>query len=100
MTASLFDTNTIGQVRASDPDTSKAAAARPRSGLCALVYTALAEHPAGLTDYELLRKLGLPDHKRGSVAKRRQDCGARDTGRRRPSPDGHPMVVWSLEGVA
>lgn len=90
-------TATIGQVRPTDPDTSHAAAALPRRGIALAVYTALAEHPHGLTDYELLKHLGLPEYKRGSVAKRRADCGAKDTGVRRPSPDGNPMVVWALK---
>lgn len=89
--------NTVGQVRPSDPDTSHYAAALPRQSLAAAVRACLADHPHGLTDAELLTLLGLPERKRGSVAKRRHDCGARDTGRRRLSPDGNPMVVWALE---
>lgn len=86
----------IGQFRFTDPETSQLAAKLPRKGLALAVYECLADHPQGLTDAELLTKLGLPERKRGSVAKRRHDCGARDTGLRRPSPDGNPMVVWRL----
>jgi hypothetical protein len=92
----LFDANPIGQVRATDPETSHHAARLPRKGLALAVYEALLAHPEGLTDLELRLHLGLPERKQGSVAKRRHDCHARDTGLRRPSADGNPMVVWTL----
>lgn len=87
---------TIGDVRPTDPDTSHHAAKLPRKGLALAVYECLRTHPEGLTDLELRLHLGLPERKQGSVAKRRFDCRAVDTGLRRPSADGNPMVVWRL----
>lgn len=82
--------------RATDPDTSKAAAVLPRPTLTAAVRACLEDHPAGLTDYELLTLLHLPERRRGSVVKRRQDAGCVDTGLRRANDEGRLMVVWRL----
>ena len=88
---SMFPSN----VRRSDPDTSRAAAVVPgRVTLRSRVAGVLRGHPAGLTDWEITARLGLPDRRKPSVAKRRQELAAVDTGRRRPSPDGLPCVVW------
>ena len=87
---------TLFNVRASDPDTSREAADRDRNTLRARVRSTLRSYPGGLTDHELTAKLGLPDRRKPSVGKRRQECGAVDTGRRRPSPDDHLCIVWEL----
>lgn len=87
---------TLFNVRRTDPETSRHAAAIDRSSLRGQVYVMLADHPDGLTDHELTQLLGLPPHRKPSVGKRRQEAGAFDTGLRRPSPDGHPCVVWAL----
>lgn len=84
-------------VRRSDPDTSHAAAALKRVTLRSLVKTELRRHPDGLTDWELTARLGLDARRKPSVGKRRQEAGATDTGRRRPSPDGNACVVWAIE---
>ncbi len=91
--------HTLTNVRPSDPDTSHTAAAAASPGreqIKQIVYNTLLEHPDGLTDWELLEATGLDRDLRGSVIKRRQDCGARDTGLRRLSPSGHPCIVWAL----
>lgn len=79
--------------RRNDPETCKRGPA-PGTLLARVADCLLTQGPA--TDWEILVRLGLPERKRGSVAKRRQDTGAIDTGQRRPSPDGHPCVVWTL----
>lgn len=84
-------------VRATDPDTSHAASRLPRQTLRAAVEACLRAHPAGLTDFELCRALGLPDRKKPSAGKRRQESGATDSGLRRLSPDGNWAVVWRLD---
>lgn len=94
--ASLFDLPPAGRSRRTDPITSVLAAQRPRRGLQLLVLETLRAHPEGLTDVELLAACGLPEHRRGSVVRRRADAGAVATGLTRPSPSGHPMVVWRL----
>lgn len=74
--------------------------------MAALVYETLASHPEGLTDWELLRRAGLPDRRRGSVVKRRQETGAvprlDENGEvvTRLSPDGRPCCVWRLPVAA
>lgn len=91
MTApTLFDS-----VRASDPDTSHAAAALERTSLRDRVRWAL-ESGVGLTDWDITEALGLDPVQKPTVGKRRQECGAVDSGRRRPSPSGSPCVVWVL----
>ena len=82
--------------RLDDPDTSHAAAALPRTTLRHRVEDALRAHPAGLTDWELTQVLELPDRRKPSVAKRRQEVAAVDTGLRRRSPDGNDCIVWRL----
>lgn len=93
---SLLDLAPIGRSRRTDPITSVLAAQRPRAGIMALVVQALKANPRGLTDSELLAECSLPEHKRGSVVRRRADAGAVATGLTRPSPSGHPMIVWKL----
>ncbi len=86
----------FGNVRASDPDTSHAAAAIDRTSLRARVENVLRRYSPGLTDWEITAALGLDPHRKPSVGKRRQEVGAVDTGHRRPSPDGQPCAVWRL----
>lgn len=85
-------------VRASDPDTSHIAAAEneARASLRSQVHALLLAHPAGATDWELADLLGLDASEKPSVVNRRRECGAVDTGLRRPSPKGKPCVVWAL----
>ena len=90
----LFDTSP--GVRATDPDTSRAAAVLPRSNRVEQVRELLATFPNGLTDWQITEALGLPERKKPAVAKARYRTGAGDTGRRLPSPDGQPCIVWSL----
>ena len=87
----LFDS-----VRPSDPDTSHIAARLERHSLRDRVRFILTEHPLGLTDHELTAALRLDPAQKPTVGKRRQECGAVDTGLRRPSPSGSPCVVWRL----
>jgi hypothetical protein len=94
MTGTLFDG--LPNVRASDPETSRAAASLDRSSLKARVEAALLAVPGGLTDWELVDALGEKDRRKGSITKRRQELGAVDTGERRPSRDGLPTIVWRL----
>jgi hypothetical protein len=88
--------------RASDPQTSHQAAALDRVTLRARVSHALTQNAiwapedGGLTDWEITHILRLPDRRKPSVAKRRQELGCVDTGTRRPSPDGRPTIVWRL----
>jgi hypothetical protein len=84
-------------VRPGDPVTSHRAAGRNRVTLRQRVLVELSRHPNGLTDWELVARLNLPDRRKPSVAKRRQEIGAIDTGRRRLSPDRHECVVWTLQ---
>lgn len=94
-------TSTVN-VRATDPATSRAAAAIPRSTLRARVEDVLLAHPAGLTDWELVDLLGEPDRRKPSVTKRRQEAGAvpvvdlfgEPVTRR--SPFGCQATVWVL----
>lgn len=89
---SLFTAN----VRPSDPSTSHAAARARRVTLRSRVEEQLRLRPGGLTDWELCSSLGLPERRKPSVAKRRQEVGAVDSGRRRRSPDGHDCIVWRV----
>lgn len=89
---SLFSPN----VRPSDPSTSHAAALPRRDTLRHRVELALRRHPSGLTDWEITDQLGLPDRRKPSVAKRRQELQAVDTGLTRKSPDAHDCTVWRL----
>jgi hypothetical protein len=84
-------------VRPADPDTSHAAAAIDRRTQRAVVYRLLEQHPEGLTDWELTRMGGFPDTEKPGVGKRRQECGAIDTGLRRiPTGRRMPCAVWRL----
>jgi hypothetical protein len=87
-------------VRPSDPDTSRAAAVLGRTSIRERVRLTLVAHPDGLTDWELTAALGEPAHRKASIGKRRQECGAIDTGRRRLSPLGCEAIVWTLNGAA
>lgn len=94
MQATLFD----HPARPSDPVTSHDAA-RPTPGrttLRAEVRRLLEEHPEGLTDDRLWRLTGLGYRAHGSVVKRRQECGAVDSGRRGLSESGRQVIVWVL----
>ena len=86
----------FGMARTADPDTSHQAALSvlPRlSGDRQRVRDYLADHPEGLTDFELARGLG---GQQTSLGKRRLELKCVDTGLRRPSPSGSPAVVWRL----
>jgi hypothetical protein len=85
--------------RASDPDTSHQAAALDRVTLRARVHSVLERCPEGLTDFEITAMLGMDLADKPTCGKRREECGAIDTGRRRPSPKGNPCVVWALDQV-
>lgn len=91
----LFD-SLPPNVRATDPPTSRTAALVQRHSIRDRVRMVLESHPAGLTDWELTAALGLPDRRKPTVCKRRQELGAVDTGRTRPSPEGLPCIVWTL----
>lgn len=87
-------------VRATDPDTSREAAAvnKPRAATHrTLALQVLRAHPGGLTDFELAALTGLAQT---SVGKRRgelRDVGfVADSGKRRPSPSGSPAIVWQV----
>lgn len=82
--------------RPSDPQTSQQAAAIERHGLRDRVRIILAANPQGLTDHELTAALGLDPAQKPTVGKRRQECGAVDTGVRRPSPTGSSCIVWAI----
>jgi hypothetical protein len=84
-------------VRPGDPGTSHRAAGHNRVTLRQRVEDVLRLHPGGVTDWEATQLLGLAERRKPSVAKRRQELGAVDTGRRRPSPDGLMCVVWAIE---
>lgn len=104
MTATLFDQETVGAVRPSDPATSHAVAGLDRTTLKARVRDLLERYPQGLTDFELASHLFadpiVAARRKGSVSKRRHDIGAVDTGRTRPSPDNNDAIVWALGGAA
>lgn len=82
--------------RATDPETSQRAAALQRVTLRQRVEAVLQANPQGVTDWELTDILGLPERRKGSCGKRRQECGAIDSGLRRRSPDGQSVIVWRL----
>lgn len=87
--------------RATDPDTSRiAAASTDRTCVRTLVAAILAAHPEGLTDHELWELTGLGWEQKGSVIRRRAECGAVDSLERRSSPSGRPCVVWVLGGAS
>lgn len=83
-------------VRRDDPTTSYEASALKRTSLRARVLDTLERHPNGLTDHELTLAIGEPERRKPSVAKRRQEVGAVDTGQRRTSVDGCACIVWSI----
>lgn len=93
-----FDTPTA---RATDPTTSHdaAAAVRPRAGSSrarALVALAAAG-TAGLTDFELAERTGVPQTSIGVRRKELQRVGCVEpTDRRRLSPSGTPAIVWTI----
>ena len=87
--------------RNTDPDTSHAAAryTEPRANTNrALALRVLAEHPGGLTDFELAALTGL---QQTSIGKRRgelRDGGfVEDSGERRASPSGAQAIVWKAK---
>lgn len=83
-----------------DPHTSRIAADNDRTALRSIVQRILANHPDGLTDWELWERTGLGVEHKPSVVNRRRECHAIDTGRTRPSPSGRPCAVWTLGGAA
>jgi hypothetical protein len=98
---SLFDTPPPGRApgaRATDPDTSWAAASDARRNASTHRARALAmlrAHPAGLTDFELADLLGVGQT---SIGKRRGELRDQgfvvDSGVRRPAPSGSAAIVW------
>ena len=92
---SLFAPN----VRNTDPDTSRAAAAMPgRNTDRDRVLEVHRAAPDGLTDFELAAVMG---RQQTSVGKRRGELVSagliRDSGRRRPAPSGAKAIVWVLD---
>jgi DNA-binding transcriptional ArsR family regulator len=95
----MIDQLTLFGARATDPDTSHAAAADAAVNAATHRARALAELRAagclGLTDFELADRTGL---QQTSIGKRRgelRDAGlVRDSGQRRPSPSGSAAIVW------
>lgn len=92
-------------VRRTDPVTSHEAAQSARMPMRKRIVLILKVYPDGLTDWELTRLLALPDRRKPSVAKRRQEVGAvpvlteyGDTVTRL-SPDGYRCIVWKLPTV-
>lgn len=90
----LFDT---GAARASDPDTSHAAAARQRGGARPAILAAYRAH-GPMCDDELAAV--LPDFYPPTVKSARtrlsNDGFLVDTGDRRPSVRGCAQIVWAL----
>ncbi len=100
----------LTNVRASDPDTSHAAAAVPREGMKWKVLELFRasdrwQQDGGFTDEDLERRYrrAFPDGKppgRGSVGKRRQELVelglVEDSGERRPTETGCTAIVWRL----
>ena len=81
-----------------DPDTSRIAAeSSNRDSLRTRVHNLLTAF-GPMTDWELWFLLDDPNVDKPSVVNRRRECGAVDTGERRPSPKGRPCVVWTLPG--
>lgn len=106
MTAQLTLLDWSPAARNSDPDTSHRAAQRAaifRNNDQWRVLIAHAEHPYGITDFELE---SLTDIRQTSGGKRRgelRDLGyIADSGKRRPAPSGSPAIVWKItsEGLA
>lgn len=103
MTApTLFDPAPL-QVRADPLPTTVAAVKRDQVTLLERVRSALAAHPAGLTDWELTQVLGEPERRKPSVAKRRGECGAvpalyagTSDHVTRKTPLGCEAIVWVL----
>lgn len=86
--------------RATDPETSQAAAVRRPAGRTkdrTEVFLAHIQHPEGLTDFELA---DLLKRQQTSVGKRRgelRDLGMiEDSKLRRPAPSGSPAIVWRI----
>ena len=86
-------------VRATDPDTSRAAAIDARVNADthrARVLGALhAAGTDGLTDFELADRLGLQQTSAGKRRGELRDAGlVVDSGRKRPAPSGSAAIVW------
>lgn len=99
MSGTLFDLPP--NVRLSDPVTSREAADVDRSIIRERVRAALLAHPEGLTDWQLVDALGADRTDKGSITKRRQECGAVPVlvdgePLYRPSPKGKRCTVWRL----
>jgi len=86
--------------RRTDPDTSHAAAARSTTRAGAdrdLVLRVLADHPAGLTDFELAAHAGRQQTSLGVRRGELRDSGlVESAGVTRPSPSGSAAQVWRL----
>jgi len=87
-------------VRMSDPDTSRKAAARAPSLRAHDRRQALAAHrahPEGLTDFELGDLIGRQQTSAGKRRGELRDLGlVRDSGARRASPSGSSAIVWMI----
>ncbi len=91
--------NVMANVRASDPDTSHAAAVRGPEVRRKDLDTALAHlrqaGQAGLTDFELAAKMNRQQTSAGKRRGELRDAGlVRDSGRRRRAPSGSSAIVW------
>lgn len=93
LTPTLFDQPTA---RLSDPATSHKAAARAKRRTHEqLALETLRANPAGLTDFELAARTGVPQT---SIGVRRKSLERQGlvvaTQKRRPSPSGSMAIVW------
>jgi hypothetical protein len=86
--------------RRTDPETSHQAAdrhpaLRRTDRRDALI--AHADHPAGLTDYELADLIGRQQNSAGKRRGELRDLGLiEQTDKRRPAPSGSPAIVWRI----
>ena len=87
-------------VRASDPDTSRAAALRSpsvRGHDRKVVLAAFFSYPEGLTDFELAEIVGRQQTSAGKRRGELRDEGfIEDSGLRRYAPSGSKAIVWKI----
>lgn len=86
--------------RRTDPDTSHTAAgAHPlmRAHDRRMTLRAHAQHPEGLTDFELGKLIGRQQTSAGKRRGELRDAGLIETtDARRPAPSGSPAIVWRI----
>lgn len=91
------------RARRTDPETSKAAAARQGSSARSAILEAFRVH-GPMTDDELVAQLAPQGHYGPTLRTARSALKAAglvvDTGRTKPSPRGHQQVVWRLSDGA